>query len=155
MCVCVRACVDDCERINSDGERTTRPWLAVVRRPFAVCVCCVRQVRDEYSNKRLEGGDAVEASLTSNTTTGVIAATCTHTNDGLYDCTYTAQAAGPQTLFVTVEGIAIVSSPFSVEVGSRAPHTRTHTHTHTPTHCTMHGALASVMVVVVVAGRMV
>ncbi len=73
------------------------------------------QVRDVYSNKRLEGGDSVLADLTSNSS-GVIASTCTHRADGLYDCSYVAQAAGPQTLTVTVVGEGIVDSPFTVQV---------------------------------------
>jgi hypothetical protein len=76
------------------------------------------QVRDAYSNKRLEGGpgDAVLASLTSNSTAGVIAAACVHRSSGLYDCEYTARAAGPQVLTVTVAGEDIVGSPFAVQV---------------------------------------
>ncbi len=76
------------------------------------------QVRDAYSNKRLEGGtgDAVTASLTSNSTAGIIGATCVHAAAGLYDCEYVAQAAGPQALSVTVAGQSIVGSPFMVQV---------------------------------------
>jgi len=74
------------------------------------------QVRDEYSNERLEGGDDVQATLTSNSSTGVIDANCTHQAEGLYLCSYVAEAAGPQQLTVTVEGDSIVDSPFTVDV---------------------------------------
>ena len=73
------------------------------------------QVRDIYGNKRLEGGDTVLVTVTSNSSAGVIVGNCTHRSDGLYDCFYVAQAAGPQQLEIVVAGEAIVDSPFTVQ----------------------------------------
>ena len=87
------------------------------------------QLRDRFSNKRLEGvqtGEALYGFLTSNNSLA-LPVTCEHLQDGLHSCEYIAESSGPQNLSVVVgpdtgtldnsdEYEHIVGSPFTVLV---------------------------------------
>jgi hypothetical protein len=81
------------------------------------------QARDDQSNTRISGGDAVIVRVhpvvtnTSELVHDVVDGNCVDAADGTYVCSYTARGNGARLLQVLVDGEPIVGSRFALTVG--------------------------------------
>ena len=114
---------------NIATGKSTAEGIGLSRAVAAVTANFTVQLRDRFSNKRLEPvqtGADLYGFLTSNKSKA-LPVTCQHLQDGLYSCEYSAESSGPQTLSVIVgpktdtlveddEHQHIVGSPFTVLV---------------------------------------
>lgn len=114
---------------NVATGKSTAEGIGLSRAVAAVTAKFTVQLRDRFSNKRLEGvqkGAALYGFLSSNASKA-LPVTCQHLQDGLHSCEYKAESSGPQTLSMVVgpktdtlveddDHQHIVGSPFTVLV---------------------------------------
>ena len=74
---------------------------------------------NRYGQRKKMGGDKLEAYMCSVGNAGVVSTSITDNKDGSYQVAYTAERAGEHRLSVTINGMHLQRSPFTVDVVPR------------------------------------